>query len=287
MDLSFQLGSPIKSVGTFIVYSNLVISVSATVPILLACYLLGFPVVYPLLLIAFSETLFIYTLNRFSDIHEDTINLPERVEFIRRYGAFLLLISGILFLYSLVWVIFQSLAAGIIAFLPVGIAFFYSFFRLKRLFLMKNVLISIGWSCSIFTVGAYFHEFAILLYVLAGLIFGAVLVISIIFDIKDRNGDTVCNIRTIPVLYGFRTAKISCLIIIAPLVLVVFYLATRYTQFVILLPFAAYFTGYILFLTDSERIPWWYFDREYIFLLGLILIIFITGIFQLFCTIHI
>ena len=222
----------------------------------------------------------IYTLNRFTDIAEDSINLPEREKFSRRYGKFIFTFALILYAVSLVMVTLNSTIAGFIAAVPIIIAVLYSFIRLKNIFLIKNILICTGSICSILIVGAYYNDFSINLILLMGIIFISVFINTIIFDIKDVRGDKLCNIRTFPVKYGLMKTKYFCFLLLIPLFLITFYSITRDLRFTILLPFLGYITSYTYFLKDPEQLPVGYFglyvDGEYIFLL------FIIAIFYLF-----
>jgi len=271
----------IRSFILFLVYSNLITAISVSTATLLTFFLLNYPVILPVILAVFSGTLLIYTLNRFTDIHEDSINLPERVEFIRKYGKIIFLISLIMYVFSLVVVGMHSSIAVIAAISPLIIAFSYSYFRLKRFFLVKNILISTGVSCSVLIVGAYYNDFAIRLLLLAIIIFGSILVNTIIFDIKDLKGDKLCQIQTIPVKCGIRTTKFCCFVLLLPLFLIALFLMTIDIRSSIILPFLGYITTYTYFSVDSEQYPWWYFglyvDGEYIFLLGILLILFMAG----------
>jgi len=271
----------IRSFISFLVYSNLITSIASVTVTLLTFFLLDYPIILSILLVVFSGTLLIYTLNRFTDLREDTINLPKRVEFIRKNGKVMLLVAIFLYVISLIMVAMHSSFAAIVAIFPLMIAFSYSYFRLKRFFLVKNFLICSGWVCSILIVGAYYHEFGISIVLLTVLIFIAGFLNSIIFDIKDLRGDTLCNIRTFPVKYGIRKTKCCCYLLLIPLFLITVYLTMRDIRSAILLPFLGYITSYTYFLKEPELCPAWYFglyvDGEYIFLLSLIIIFSLAG----------
>lgn len=273
---------PVKNaIISFLVYSNVPGSVGVSNATLLTFFILHYPVIWPVVVVVFSGALLIYTLNRFTDIHEDAINLPPRVEFFRRYGKTILTIAGILYACSLAIVTLHSSSAGIIAILPIIIAFLYSHFRLKKFFLVKNILISSGFTCSVLIVGAYFNDVTILILLLAIIIFGSILVNTIIYDIKDQKGDKLCQIQTIPVKCGIRTTKVCCFVLLLPLFLIALFLMTIEMRSSIILPFLGYITSYTYFSGDSEQYPWWYFglyvDGEFIYLLGILIILFMAG----------
>lgn len=274
----------ISSFISTLIYSNIIISVAGSTLTLLTLLLLGYPVKLSLLLVVFSGTLFIYTLNRFTDLREDIINLPGRVEFIRKYGKVILLVAVLLYGISLILVAMQSGLAACIAVIPLVIAFSYSYFRLKRFFLLKNLLISAGWVCCVLIVGAYFQEFGINILLLTGFVFIAGLLNSIIFDTKDLKGDTLCGIRTFPVKYGLMNTKCCCYLLLTILFLITVFLLTRDLRFAILLPFLGYITSYTYFLKSPGQSPAWYFglyvDGEYVFLLFCILIFYFAGAFS-------
>ena len=273
----------ISSFISSLIYSNIITAVAGSTLTLLTFLLLAYPIKLSLLLVVFSGTLLIYTFNRFTDIREDAINLPKRVQFIRMYGQAMLIIAVLLYGISLVMVALHSSLAALVAVFPLMIAFLYSYFRLKRFFLVKNFLICSGWVCSVLVVGAYYHEFGITLILLMILVFIAGFVNSIIFDIKDLKGDTLCNIQTFPVKYGIRKTKYCCYLLLIPPFLIAIYLITLDIRSAILLPFLGYITSYTYFLDSSDQCPEWYFglyvDGEYIFLLFCIFIFYHVGAF--------
>ena len=275
----------LRSSIELLIHSNLVAAVCVATLTLLAFILLKHPIIVTLILVAFSGTLLIYTLNRFSDIREDSINLPGRVAFIRRYGRIILIFSAVVYGVSLVMIALHSTIAAVVAVLPVLIAISYSFFRLKRYFLIKNILTCAGVICSILIVGAYYDDFSTGMLFLTVIVFIAALVNTIIFDIKDIKGDTLCNIRTIPVTCGFTMTKYCCYALLIPLFLITFYLTSRDPRFAVLFPFLGYIAKYTYLLKDPDNYPGWYFglfvDGEYIFLFFIILILVLGGFLPL------
>ena len=273
----------IHSCISLLVYSNLITAVSCSALTLLTFLLLNCPVIVPIMLVVFSGTLLIYTFNRFTDIHEDSINLPERVTFIRNFGKVILLIALFLYIVSLALVASGSTIAGIVAVIPVIIAVLYSYFRLKKIFLIKNILISTGGVCSVLVAGTYYSVFSATMFFLTVLVFNSIFVNTLIFDVKDMKGDKACNIQTIPTRYGLRRTKYCCYLLLISLFLITIYFITEDLRFSIFLPFLGYIMSYTYFLKDPDQYPEWYFglyvDGEYVFLLLLIIIFFVCGVF--------
>ncbi|MBC8053655.1 MAG: UbiA family prenyltransferase [Sphingobacteriaceae bacterium] len=163
-----------------------------------------------LMLIAFSVMFFIYTINRFSDLKEDIINAPNRVYFIYKYGKYLLTLSSIAFLSSIIYALLFHPVMAVFISLPVLIGIVYSFFGLKRIFLMKNVFVGLAWGILALINGAYYGVFSPQL-IAFSIIVGVMMIInSTVFDLKDIEGDSFHNIITLPVKLGIGKTKMVC-----------------------------------------------------------------------------
>ena len=209
----------------FLTYSNVYLAIGGTCITLSSMIMLNTLINPIALFCCFSLVFFLYTLNRYTDIPEDKINYPERVYFFQRFGKILLIISGLLFVFSLYLVSLTNLYSLIILLLPIGLVLLYSVLRLKKYFLIKNIFVALGWSTipifiySIFNFSLNFAAVLILfLFLFFRVLFGA-----IFFDIKDIAGDRIHKISTLPSIYGLKRTKIvlhilnimaSCLLII-------------------------------------------------------------------------
>ncbi|MEM1513766.1 MAG: UbiA family prenyltransferase [Candidatus Thermoplasmatota archaeon] len=155
----------------------------------------------------------VYSLNRLTDIEEDASNLPERVDFIQSKKNIILILS----LFSYIFAIFlgglRNKYTVPIFLLPFIMGAIYSIkissFRLKDLFLAKNLTVSLSWAISAALLPCVFGGdifFAGMMFVF---LFIKCFVNTVIFDVRDIEGDRKARANTIPVVLGIKnTLKI-------------------------------------------------------------------------------
>jgi 4-hydroxybenzoate polyprenyltransferase len=255
----------------WLVYSNLYLAIFAHVAMTAAMMvLLRLPVNPVLLLIAFSGSMLIYSLNRSTDGEEDRINLPERSEFSGRYGRYFLAASIPLFGVSLFLATLQRYAVLVVALIPLVIGFVYSVLRIKRIFFLKNLAVSFGVSATMLIVVAMYYPPPSTWLPLFCIIITGVLVNTIIFDIKDIQGDASAGIRTLPVTLGIRRTQGFCFILLAIMALLSVPLIQTDRVFWALVPYFLYIGFYIVSVPAGDS-SWWYYglvvDGEFIPLL--------------------
>lgn len=260
----------------FLVYSNVYLSLGAAIVALATIFLMEKQVVWELLLIPFSGSFLIYNFNRFTDLGEDQVNIPERHIFVQKYGRGLLIVSILFYLASLYLAFTANLYVLAFTLLPVAGAVIYSYFRFKKFFLIKNLIVSLSWGISALLVGAYFQEFSLLLmaiYVFFSLQF---LINVIIFDIKDIRGDSLYKIETLPDKVGVERTKKFCFFIIFLLILTCGFILTIDLKGLVLVPALLYIFFFIKKAEKHENSKWWYYgvfvDGEFLILLTSIVI---------------
>lgn len=259
--------------GSFIgllVTSNIFAAFAATCVCLVTIFLTAHPVPLILPLTVFSGTLFIYTMNRFTDRKEDAVNNPLRSRFRDRYGRATLVLAAGLYILSLGFLRIASPAAFLIAVLPPVIAILYSVFRLKRVFLIKNISVSLGILCAVLIVPGYFSDFTVFSLLLSLFFFISFLINTIVYDIKDIEGDVAYGIHTLPATVGLRKTKMVCYALLLIDVLVIPALIPFNPASSLLFLYALYIGLYITFADDPGRLPDWYYgifvDGEFSFL---------------------
>ncbi|MEM5772454.1 MAG: hypothetical protein QXO65_02980, partial [Candidatus Aenigmatarchaeota archaeon] len=104
----------IKNFLKFLVNSNVYLAIGAGINAIVVAFLLNMPILLEIFFIPFSGSFFIYNLNRISDIKEDTLNLPERVNFIKKYGKKIFFISFIFYLIALILSFLKNIIVGIV-----------------------------------------------------------------------------------------------------------------------------------------------------------------------------
>ena len=265
----------VRRILEFLVYSNIYLSLGAAIVALATIFLMKKPIVWDLLFIPFSASFLVYNLNRLTDSSEDSINIPERHIFIQKYGRGIFIISILLYVIALYLAFHSNLYVLLFTIIPVMGAFIYSYFRFKRFFLIKNLIVSLSWGFSALLVGGFFKEFDILLLLIY--IFFALQLLSnvIIFDIKDVRGDSVYKIRTLPEKIGIEKTKRICFFILFLLFLTWISLMSFSIKSLVFLPVLIYIAVFIKKAEKHEKSPWWYYgvfvDGEFFILLASVL----------------
>jgi len=269
-------GAALEAVLAFLVHSNLFISVAATSVALSTMLLVGLDPDPVPLFIVFSATLFVYSLNRITDIDEDRENVPGRAAFTERYGRFLLAVGVALYLLAVGGAVALGLPGAPFLALPAVAAACYSLFRVKRLLLVKNLIVGVSWGIVPLGVGVY-YRIGVTAPVLVVSAFVTVMltVAAAVFDIKDIDGDRAQRVRTAPIVFGpGATRRGAFLVTVAVAVGVVAVVVAGIVpgRFLLLLGFLAYVAAYVPFAT-RDRGPLFYgfvVDGEHVFLAALV-----------------
>jgi 4-hydroxybenzoate polyprenyltransferase len=220
--------------------------------------LLRIPINPTLLFITFSGSLLIYSLNRHMDREEDRISLPERSDFSRRHGWYLIAFSIPLFGISLMLAALQSPSIFVVVLMPLMVGVLYSVFRIKRIFFMKNLAVSLALSAILLLVVAVYRPNPSLWLPLFGIFVLTCLVNTIIFDIKDISGDAFVGNRTLPVTLGIRRTQWFCFFLLAIMILLSIPLIQADRVFWALGPYFLYKGVYIASIPTGDS-PWWYY----------------------------
>jgi 4-hydroxybenzoate polyprenyltransferase len=270
-------GGLLRSIAAVLVHSNLFISVAATGVALSTALLAGYPPEALPLFIVFAATLFVYSLNRLTDIEEDARNVPSRAAFVDRYGRTFFLVGTALYLLAVGGAFVLGLPGAPFMGLPVVVAALYSLFRVKQYLLVKNLIVGFSWG--IIPLGVGFYYGAVLvpeILVPFGFFTVMLTVAAAVFDIKDMEGDRAEGIRTVPIAFGPAATRAGALAVtvavgIAVVGLVAAGIVPR--RYLVLIGFLAYVAAYVPFATE-DRGPLFYgfvIDGEHVFLTVLVL----------------
>ncbi len=176
--------------------------------------LMGFTPTFPLLLMAYLFSYGAYTINRSAEIDQDKLSHPERTKHLETRKKYLPYVAGSCFAIGYFLAILTNIPFFLALLAPLALAVAYSVGskklvrvlgvkRLKEKLLMKNVVISFGWSLIPVLVGFYYAQFGLMIIALAPFVFLRLMESTIFFDARDTQGDKVNGIRTIPTVYGF------------------------------------------------------------------------------------
>ncbi len=265
---------------TFLLSTSIFLSINSILEVYFSFLLFNTTPILNILLSFFFVTFSIYSLNKLTDLKEDSVNVPERVKFIKEkehiiacFLLFSLMISVLLgFLQDILCVpiLLFPLFTGIIYSVRVS----SNLPRLKDVLGMKNLIIALSWGvCSTFLPAICLPEKYLILIALAFYFFFTKSVInSLLFDVRDIEGDRISGVRTIPVVFGRRKTKNLLLVLNSTLIpwLAISYLSGFFHQYLFVLIFSiAYGYWYIIhfckeglkigksldLLVDGEWIP--------------------------------
>ncbi|MBU1854347.1 MAG: UbiA family prenyltransferase [Nanoarchaeota archaeon] len=170
-----------------------------------------------------------YSLNNITDTKEDVINRKKINPFV--LGKRGLILVSLFFLSGLFFSIFLSFYSIVFSLIGILTSIHYSYFKLKKYFLVKNLYTGFGISI-VFLVGTSKIGLDVLYYYFLILFF--IVIMSMISDLRDYVGDKAIGFKTLPVFLGYgRALKIvSALISIFSSSLLLF------SRIIILLPFS-------------------------------------------------
>ena len=172
----------------------------------------------PLALMAYLFTYGAYTVNRATEKEQDEISHPERTAYLNKRRRFLPAIAVACFLVGYVLAFGQNLYFFFALIVPLVLSILYSVRsrgvqritgtrRLKDGLLVKNLVISFGWSLIPFLVGLYYLQVPEALVLLSPFIFMRLMENTIFFDIRDVPADVRYGTRTVPAVFGEKVTS--------------------------------------------------------------------------------
>jgi 4-hydroxybenzoate polyprenyltransferase len=201
----FVFGGHLLALGTS--------SMAATVS-----YAMGRAPTWDLLLMAYLFSFGAYAINRTSDFEQDRVSHPDRTSYLEKRRRALPVMAGGAFAVGYFLALLRSLVFFGALLIPLGLALAYSvsssrmkktvgISRLKEGTVVKNLVISFGWSLIPMLVGLYYSELAVAALALSPLIFLRLMVNTVFFDERDVEADMRYGVKTIPVVLGAAKAS--------------------------------------------------------------------------------
>ncbi|MFC3959962.1 UbiA family prenyltransferase [Halovivax cerinus] len=267
-----------------LVHSNVFIALAATSWVVTTIVLAELPPDPIPAFIVFAVTLFVYSLNRFTDIDEDEYNVPGRAVFTRRYGRATLAAGTVAYLAAAGIALWYDLPRAELLLAPIAVITLYSVLGLKRIPLVKNLLVGLAWSGIPLGVGVYYGVATTLeIALLSTFVFAMLTIAAVVFDLKDIVGDRHEGILTVPRLIGTRRTRHICagaaVLVTAGVVGAVARTLVP-PRYLVLGPFSAYVFTYSL-RADPDASPLFYgfvVDGEHLFLAILVATLAAVGI---------
>jgi 4-hydroxybenzoate polyprenyltransferase len=159
----------------------------------------------------------IYSLDKLTDSKEDAINMPGRVDFIKRHRRIIYACSIASYLLSALIVLLVKPWALPIMLLPIVANAAYGsrisphIPRLKDIPVMKNLLVAFIWASLITVLAAWGETDLIGIAFISYFLLAKSFINTVLYDIRDLEGDRKNGVRTIPVLVGPKWTTILLL----------------------------------------------------------------------------
>lgn len=212
--------APLRQILSFLETNSILTGVAASF-VLYVSFLLQNTFNAVLLLSCFFLTISVYNINKLTDLHEDLINAPERASFVKRNQTAITL--GVVGTYAIA--LFCAYLCNLyevgVVLLPLCADVLYSVrlfdFRLKDVLVMKNIVIAGTFACMavLMPLASHLNGYSLeippsslrVAALLAYFIFFKIFINTVVFDVRDIDGDRLAGIVTIPVSLGRAKTK--------------------------------------------------------------------------------
>ncbi len=218
IDSTFRL---VRGLFNFLISTSIFLALSGVFKLCFSFLLYGVQPRWNLLAATFFIVFSVYGINKLTDIKEDEINNPERVSYVKRFEKALkyaVIVS--LFLAVLLSAMTSPFAVLVILF-PIVAGALYSirllpgYPRLKDITGVKNLIIAATWANGtaflpyLIANGISFQKVFLVYY----FFFMKSMINTILFDVRDIEGDSVNGIQTIPVRLGLKKSRAMLLVL--------------------------------------------------------------------------
>lgn len=229
----------------FLIYSSIYLSIAGASMVYISCTMQHIPYSPSLLAIMFLATFSVYNINRKTDEKEDAINHSDRYSFTSRYGKVLSTSAILAYILAITLALCYGAKTALISAIPLVCGILYSiawlpkefkYRRLKEIPFVKNLVVAFAWASTPALLPVYSNSsnanVATLIVIM--FFFTLVFINSVIFDLRDTEGDAASGVKTIPVVFGEqRTINfLACLNIlfgVIDLLLCSAYLSLKFT----------------------------------------------------------
>ena len=261
-----------------ILFSNVFMSLCSVTQALVTFQLIGAKPVYPLLILLFTSTLFIYNFSIFWGKPEHPENSPfRRVRWFFKYYKAMVVITvacGI----SLVPLFFLiSVKSQLLLILLSILSVSYSLplfrsgnkkrFGLRNVPGIKSLMITAVWTLSCVALPIFEAQNSQFIHVsltdeamLIAKRFLFIFALTIPFDIRDLFHDTSAGLKTIPVMFGEKKAYLFCQLLLAGFMVLLFLFRDNgFNHDFFALGLTAILAGWLIFKSEWEKDEYYYF----------------------------
>jgi 4-hydroxybenzoate polyprenyltransferase len=250
----------LEKIISFLVSSSLFVALSGFSVAYLSFLLFDIEPKLEISFAIFLVTFSVYGINKLTDKKEDSVNAPERTSFTANKGLLLLSLSIISYAIALFLGGSENVLAIPILLIPLCTGTVYSvkipnFPRLKNILAVKNLTVSLAWAIiAAFPPGIYSFNL-ILIHSVFYFILIKGFVNTILFDVRDVEGDRKQGVKSIPVTIGIdRTKKLLLLVnsLLIPWLAVSIYLGL-FTKYLAVLIFCIIYGYWYIIHFCKER----------------------------------
>lgn len=242
---------------TFLAVSSLFIGLTGFFKTYIGYVLLG---IAPDLLICFIVFLIsysVYSLDKIADLDKDVLNMPQRRSFLYERRKLVLTSSLAAYFLAALLTFLKTPAALPIVMIPIIANAFYGMKplpgvpRLKDIPLMKNIVVAVTWAMITTLMPALSGGYmgAVNIAVVGYFMFVKTFVDTVLYDMRDVEGDRLNGVRTIPVILGRRWSTTLLLAFNSTLLLTLLFMHEYVRLFAALLIIYGY--GYIIYFREE------------------------------------
>ncbi len=229
----------------FLIYSSIYLSIAGASMVYISCIMQHIPCSPSLLAIMFLATFSVYNINRKTDEKEDAINHSDRYSFTSRYGKVLSTSAILAYILAIALALCYGVKTALISAIPLICGILYSiawlperfkYRRLKEIPFVKNLVVAFAWASTPALLPVYSNSSnaAVATLIVVIFFFTLVFINSVIFDLRDTEGDAASGVKTIPVVFGVQRtinflACLNILLGLMDLLLCSAYLSLKFT----------------------------------------------------------
>jgi 4-hydroxybenzoate polyprenyltransferase len=221
-----------------------------------------------LLLAAFLLAMSVYSINRVTDLEEDSVNMPDNGRFVKKNRDYWLFAAFESIIIAVILAFFTNPAAIIVILFAFCVGVFYGRgsrrFRLKNVLFLKNIIVAGTMATAAVLLPLAVHANIVFIVLLvAYFIFLKILIEAVLHDVRDVEGDRKAGVRSVPASLGMKKTRNLLLLLNSTLVVWLafsLFQAIFYPYIFVLILSVLYGYWIILRITrpDAKRSRVWY-----------------------------
>lgn len=149
-----NLISKTKEIFSLLFVSSFFLSFNSSLKLYLSFLLFEIDPIFYLIIATFFVTFSVYSLNRLTDKEEDSINMPERIKYVKNRGKIISLLAIMSYSSAIILGLFVSISTIPILLFPLLCGIVYSMkiyrkVRLKDIPVVKSIIVSLSWAVGV------------------------------------------------------------------------------------------------------------------------------------------